>query len=440
MSITISGTGAITGATTSYSFDQSVSVGGTITYEDVTNVDSVGIITARAGIEVTGGNIHVAGVGATIGVATAYINSINDLGYPSTGALSNRNLIINGAMQVSQRRTSSTGLTGSINDYYTVDRYRFENYNDASSNSSVWTMEQSSDAPVGFSSSLKCTATTADSDYGSGLSQTNIHTRLEGQDFQHLKYGTANAEKLTLSFWVKSSVTGTYLAWFYQLSDHRHCTKAYTINAADTWEYKTVTINGDTTGVIDNNSAQGLTVRWLLGTGSGFTGGTYLDGNWAAFTDADTYAGQTANVASTVNNSFAITGIQLEVGERATPFEHRSFGDELIRCQRYYEKSYDIDVAPGTANGDGTFHWQSNGAGGSIASFPARFTVRKRAAPTIVVYNPENGNSGSLRCDNGTNQSGGSYNPGQTGFNFRTTLAATTDNRYVGHYTASAEL
>ena len=253
------------------------------------------------------------------------------------GQLSNRNLIINGAMRVAQRATSKTGITGSITEYNTVDRWRIENQNDASTNTSVWTMEQSTDAPEGFSSSLKCTATTADSDYGSGTSQTNVETRIEAQDVQFLKYGTANAEKLTLSFWVKSSVTGTYLAWFYQEDDNRHCTRTYTVNSANTWEQKTVTINGDTTGVIDNNNGLGLIVRWLLATGTGFQGGTAPDGSWAAYNATDTYVGQAVNVASTVNNSFAITGVQLEVGDVATAFEHRSHGDELARCQRYFQ-------------------------------------------------------------------------------------------------------
>ena len=209
-------------------------------------------------------------------------------------------------------------------------------------------MEQSTDAPTGFSNSLKLTATTADADYGSGSSQTNVHTRIEAQDLQHLKCGTASAENLTLSFWVKSSVTGTYLTWFYQEDDARHCTKTYTINAANTWEYKTVTISGDTTGVIDNDNGVGMQVRWLLATGSIFTSGTYLDGSWANFTNADTYAGHAVNVASSTNNTFYLTGAQLEVGSVATPFERRSYGQELALCQRYFV----------SMNVTG-FHWQA---------------------------------------------------------------------------------
>lgn len=310
---------------------------------------------------------------------------------PTTGALSNRNLIINGAMKVSQRATSKTGLTGSINAYYTVDRFRFENHDDSSTNSSVWKMEQSTDAPDGFTHSLKCTATTADSDYGSSSSQTNIHTRLEGQELQHLKYGTANAEKLTLSFWVKSSVTGTYLAWFYQLDDNRHCTKKYTINSANTWEYKTVTINGDTTGVIDNDVTQGLTVRWLLGTGSTFQGGTYLDGSWAAFTNADTYEGQAVNVASTVNNTFQITGVQLEVGEKATHFEHKSFDTELDLCKRYFQTSYGYSIGIGSATYSGASVYRGNTATTTTPYVPFRYMKEMRALPTVTCYSPGTG-------------------------------------------------
>jgi len=319
----------------------------------------------------------------TIGVTTVTATSLNVNGndYPSAGPLSNRNLIINGDMKVYQRGISTTGLTGNYNNYTTLDRYRFENYNDGGTNTSVWSMEQSTDAPTGFSNSLKLTATTADADYGSGSSQTNVHTRLEAQNLQHLKYGNASAENLTLSFWVKSSVTGTYLIWFYQDDDGRHCTKTYTINAANTWEYKTVTISGDTTGVIDNDNGLGLHVRWILATGSTFTSGTYLDGSWANFTNADTYAGHAVNVASSTNNTFYLTGVQLEVGTVATPFEHRSYGDELARCQRYYQ-GMDTRTESAAYHCFGTSHFTSASTAFAIMPFATEMRIRPTSIDT----------------------------------------------------------
>ena len=210
----------------------------------------------------------------------------------------------------------------------------------------------------------------------------------------------------------------------------------YTINTANTWEYKTIAFSGDTSGTWNTEDATGIRLQWPLHMGSDYHTSTL--NSWIA--GQKIASSSHVNLAATSGATWQIAGVQCELGDIATPFEHRSFADELIRCQRYYEKSYDIDVEPGTANEDGVFHWQSNGSGGSIASFPARFTVRKCKEPTITVYNPTTGSSGSLRCNNGTNQGGGSYGIGETGFNFRTSGSATTNDRYVAHYTAEAEL
>ena len=330
--------------------------------------------------------------------------TVDGINIPTAGALSSRRININGDMKVSQRATSKTGITGNISAYYTVDRWKIENYNDASANSSVWTMEQSTDAPEGFKYSLKCTATTANSDYGSGASQTNVETRIEAQDVQFLKYGTANAEKLTLSFWVKSSVTGTYLTWFFQEDDTRHCTKTYTVNTANTWEYKTVTINGDTTGVIDNDTGLGLIVRWLLATGTGYQGGTAPDGSWAAYSSGDTYVGHAVNVASTVNNSFLITGVQLEVGEKATPFEYKSFDTELDLCKRYFQTSYGYGVGIGAATYSGASVYRGNTASTTTPYVPFRFMKEMRAIPTVTGYSP--GTGAINKCGAGTGAGG----------------------------------
>ena len=246
-------------------------------------------------------------------------------------ALGVRNLIINGDMRIAQRGTSATGISTAA--YKTVDRFKMT----AGAGTSVWSMTQDTDVPSGqgFANSVRLNCTTAEATV---VDHIHLMQIIEAQNCQHLKYGTSNAEQLTLSFWVKSNKTGTYVAWFYQVDDVRQTNKTYTIDAANTWEKKTITISSDTIGVIDNDNDQGLMVRWILGAASALTSGTSPDGTWEAYTDANAYAGQTVNLADSTSNYINITGVQLEVGDTATPFEHRPYDMELERCKRYYEK------------------------------------------------------------------------------------------------------
>ena len=251
---------------------------------------------------------------------------------PTDGPLSNRNMIINGDMRVAQRGTTKTGLGNGDTGYYTVDRFEWQ---EAGTVSFVQTMSQSTDAPPGFSNSLKVETTTADAAFTS--SETNkIQYVVEGQDLQHLGYGTSAAKSITLSFWVKSSETGTYVIWLYNADNTSSCTQTYTINAADTWEYKTVTIAGSTTKAFNNDPNFSLSISWILASGPNYTSGTASSTWVASITAANRYVGHTANVTDTVGKTWQMTGVQLEVGEKATPFEHRSYGDELARCQRYH--------------------------------------------------------------------------------------------------------
>jgi len=249
------------------------------------------------------------------------------------GALSNRNLIINGAMQVAQRGTSFTGLTNGGSDY-TLDRWR---WSEGGSPSFVTDVTQDTSAPDGFASSYKIAVTTAASSLGANHS-LRLMTRLEGQDLQQTAFGTSSAKNLTLSFWVKSNKTGTYIAWFYNGDADRHISKAYTVDVADTWEYKTLTIDGDTVSGFTNDNGVSIQLEFVLAAGSDFTSGT-LATTWQAQVTANRYVGN-VNLADSTSNYWQITGVQLEVGDTATPFEHRSYGDELARCQRYY---YRID-------------------------------------------------------------------------------------------------
>ena len=241
-----------------------------------------------------------------------------------------RNIIINGAFQVAQRGTSHTGVGNGDNGYY-LDRFKFA---ESGTSGAEFTISQSTDSPDGFGFSMKFDCTTADTSLGSG-EQLRIISDYEGQDLQQLKKGTSGAEKVTLSFHVKSNLTGTAIVTIYDTPNNRHISKSYTISSANTWEKKIITFEGDTSGAIDNDNTTGFRIEWHLRAGSDATSGT-LATSWASYVAANQAAGQTIDLASSTDNEFYITGIQLEVGSQATPFEHRSFGEELLLCQRYY--------------------------------------------------------------------------------------------------------
>ena len=245
-----------------------------------------------------------------------------------------RNLIINGDMQIAQRGTSTTGLGDGDSGYYTCDRWAFT---EGGSSAAVFTQTQSTDVPTGqgFSTSLKMDCTTADTSLASN-EIFRIDHRIEGQFLQHLAKGTSSAKKVTLSFWVKSSKTGTHIVRYKDQDNSRHICAAYTIASADTWEHKTMTFDGDTTGAFDNDNAKSLQIEWYLFAGSDYTSGT-LATSWASSTDANSGVGQ-VNVADSTSNNWYLTGVQLEVGDAATDFEHLPRDVQLQRCQRYYQK------------------------------------------------------------------------------------------------------
>lgn len=295
-------------------------------------------------------------------------SNISDLG---TGALSNRNLIINGAMQVAQRGTSATTFS-----YGTVDRFK---PSEGSTSSLAITQTQDTNAPSGFSNSLKITVTTAET--MSGSKQLAVFHAMEAQNLQQLGYGTSDAQSVTVSFWVKSSVTGTYCLSLYENDDNRNIGATYTINSANTWEYKTITFPPDTVGVIDNNNGGGLETYFFLSCGPDRK--TTDNTSWATWSAARFGYGQVADVAGTTNATWQITGVQLEVGDTATSFEHRSYGQELALCQRYYFKRSD-DSGP-----IGSGIWYANNQ--ILAHFA--FPQDMRAAPSIAT-----GSGGFASC------------------------------------------
>ena len=243
-------------------------------------------------------------------------------------SLGRRNLIINGAMQVAQRGTSFTGLTNGSSGY-TLDRWEWR---ESSTTSSVWTVSQDTDTPNGFGYSIKATATTGASTASGNLNR--FRQSIEAQNLQGLAHGTSDAKQLTISFYVKSNKTGTANVTLYAPDSDDLYAANYTIDTADTWEYKTITYSANTSGSINNDNGVGFYVDFIYAAGSTYTSGT--GGSWANYASPNYAPGQTLEVGTATNDYFQITGVQLEVGSVATPFEHRSYGEELALCQRYY--------------------------------------------------------------------------------------------------------
>jgi hypothetical protein len=257
--------------------------------------------------------------------------SIVTADFASTVPLGTKNLIINGNMQIAQRGTSAAGVTAG--GYLTVDRFQFNVGNSLG----TWTVSQDTNVPSGqgFATSSKLLCTTANASPATNAFLTIVQ-KIEAQNLQQLAFGTANAKSLTASFWVKSNKTGTYVLMMYRPDSGRLLSKTYTIDTADTWEKKTITVIGDTTGSINNDNGDGLNLYWHLGDGTDRTSGT-ANTNWGAYSTPNEAAGQTVNLGDTTSNYFNITGVQLEVGENATPFEHLQYGQQLSLCQRYYQ-------------------------------------------------------------------------------------------------------
>lgn len=248
-----------------------------------------------------------------------------------------RNLIINGAMNVAQRGTSKTGITSSI--YSTVDRIA-HNHDYPTGVTSIAT-SQDSDGPSGFTKCFKIEPEQARTAALSGADRLFVTYKLEAQNLTHLDYGSSDAKNLTVSFWVKSNLTGIVTVEITSPdsgSSYQYYHETITINTADTWEYKTFQILGNTNGTINNDTGIGLQMGLHVASGPTFTSGTFSTGSWRDGTSGNRSSSSNIDIYSSASNYFKITGIQFEVGDKATPFEHRSYGDELLECQRYYRE------------------------------------------------------------------------------------------------------
>ena len=350
----------------------------------------------------------------------------------SQTALSNRNLIINGAMQVAQRGT----VTGVTNAYGGPDRYQFSR-----SGAAAVSLSQDTTVPSnqGFTTSLKIDVTTADSSLAAG-DYAMIRQRIEAQNLQHLLYGSSGAKTLTLQFWVKSPKAGTHICELYHDDATYFNSQVYSVASADTWQKVTLTFDGYQTTAFNNDNGIGLAIDWWLAAGSTYSGGTLSSNTWHN-TQANRAVGQ-VNAVDNTSNNFYLTGVQLEVGEQATAFEHRSFSDELLKCQRYFCKSYDDDDAVGTSTAVGAIYdrFASNVSNRGVS---VQFPVIMRNNPTITLYSL-NGTSGAVSdtntgythsADDAANTSG---TVGRTGFSKVNNIA--NADFIAFQYTADAEL
>ena len=340
-----------------------------------------------------------------------------------------RNMVINGAMQVAQRGTDFNDVA---NGTYTIDRWKLGKNN---TDNAVINIDRVTTSPDGFSNSLKISVGTAESALAADENLLLQHL-IEAQNLQHLQNCLSGAQSVTLSFWVRSDKTGTYTAAIRKPDNtDRNQSKEYTISAADTWEHKSLTFSGDTSGGgIANDNGAGFFCDWWLAGGSNFTGGT-MD-TWANTATQRLSTNQVNLMDGT--NEWYITGVQLEVGENASDFEHRSFGEELAACQRYFCKSFDTGVTPGTADGNGAIRGV-RGDGSFITNL--FFPQEMRAAPTVTMYSPTTGASGKVRnlSGAGSDEASAAFSQGtrNAGFTFTSTSTEVCIN---AHFTAEAEL
>jgi len=257
------------------------------------------------------------------------ISTIDNNGV-NLGQLGSRNLITNGAMRINQRGNFTLATTGSP-EYGGPDRYFMWSY--TSTEQVVADISQATDVPSGqgFSYSYKVDVTTAESAVAAEETLT-IGQFIEAQNVQHLEYGTSSAKNVTVSFWIKSTKTGTYCFSLNQPDGSRVYVKEYTVDASDTWEKKIITIPGDASGTINNDNGRGLWLQWVLMAGTNRQGTANA---WRG-SQFELATSNQVNAVDNASNNIYLTGVQLEVGDTATPFEHRSYGAELALCQRYY--------------------------------------------------------------------------------------------------------
>jgi hypothetical protein len=314
----------------------------------------------------------------------------------SQSALSNRNMIINGSMAISQRGTSSTGQGAS--DLFLVDRFHL---NTNGNSAGRFTVTQESDGPSGIPNSLKLACTTADTSIAAS-ERFFIEQRLEGQNLQRIKKGTSDAQAITVSFYVKGNASATYVVGIYDSDNSRQIGAQFSVTTS--WNRVSVTFPADTGGsALDDDNAESLSLRFYLHAGSTYTGGT-LQTTWDTAVNNEQVGSGTTSVFDSTSRTFFLTGVQLEVGETATPFEHEPYGVTLQKAQRYYlsvknQTNY-APIGVGRA-------W--SGTNGNAAYY---FPCEMRSNPTVSVASlskfdivPSGGNPTAVQNDGGNLQS-----------------------------------
>ena len=358
---------------------------------------------------------------------------------PPNTALGTRNLIINGDMRIDQRN-SGNAVTNLRNvPVYSVDRFAYRR-------GGTWTTaffqhQQDTDVPsgYGFKNSLKfsCTATeTPSADMHSYICGHII----EGYNMEHLEWGTVNAKTVTLSFWIKSNKTGQY-GFFIDSIDEDYI-GSYTINSANTWEKKIITIDGPTSGTFGTGNDSGMHILWFASAGPDMKSTTATENAWQTSDTTKRAYFHQVDLADSTSNYINITGVQLEVGEEATEFEHRPYDMELQRCQRYYEKTYDVTTPLGTIQGGWEYQYVGRTVSQSYGYYSVRYQTVKRANATVTIYaylgtagKVSNGDSGA---DVGTADV---IHVNTRGFTPRNTSGGGISPQVIAfHYTADAEL
>jgi len=336
-----------------------------------------------------------------------------------------KNRLINGAMVIDQRNAGASVTPAAAT--YTLDRwYAFMDVG------SKFSVQQSTTAPAGFTNSMLITSTSA---YTVGAGEAyGVRQMIEGFNAADFGWGTANAQTVTLSFKVRSSLTGTFGGVLRNSANNRTYPFTYTISAANTFEDKSVTIAGDTSGTWLTTNGTGIGVVFGIGVGSTISGPA---GAWAG----TGYWGATGatSVVGTNGATFYITGVQLEKGSTATSFDYRPYGTELALCQRYFEKSYNQETVPGVAAFTPGFASSVSSSSAPTQANGCTFKVFKRASPTVVTYNAVSGASGaSYRVSDGSSVATTLTNAGQNGIGYIDVPSSA--NGYYWHFTATAEL
>jgi hypothetical protein len=347
---------------------------------------------------------------------------------PTAGPLSNRNMIINGKFNVAQRSTSENVAAGD-NGYLTVDRWLFDT-SGLDDWAGVVKQQAITDLP-GFKTAFRVdTNTTAESTLDSN-DRMLLYQEVEAQNVQHLMYGTSSAQTITLSFWVQASVTGDFALGLYNSDQNKILGSTYSIQAADTWEYKTVTFTGDPAGNINNDNGAGLRWQFTIAAGSDYNATDNT--SWGIYSAPKLCFGHNQNgVVTNIDGYWQVTGCQMEIGTKSTPFEHRSYGDELAKCQRYY---YEVCDPNYSSEGIGTGEFWDNSSSYVHVGFPTTM----RALPTFSGFTAGNGPGYVITYGNNTvgysNDSGsivGLQRAGANGAMIYTTQFVTTSSGVGG--------